>query len=421
MIFKSKRKPLLACHVIHGIPGRIRIGSRALHFLGEQKEEIENRLTNDFAVTSATLTSVSENIVINFDPSKTSAKVILVAIANLSPAYFAMVMATGIVSIASHLLGFRFLDIILLWLNVVFYTLLWVLTIARVLLYPERIIADLSNHLIGVGFFTMVAATCVLGSQFVLLKKAYTLGLVFLGVGAFLWIVLIYSIFTAFTIRRSKPQLAEGINGVWLVAVVATQSISILSSLVSSSDIVHRELFLFVSICLYLLGGLFYILIIVLIFYRFMFFSMLPEALGPPYWINMGAVAISTLAGAALIVNSSEVQFFKNLLPFTTGTSLFFWSAATWWIPFLFVLEIWKLAIRRVGFRYEPQYWGLVFPLGMYTVCTYQLAKALDLRFLAAVPRYFVYIALSAWLITFAGLLKMLAQSLFSGFFRSNS
>jgi len=343
------------------------------------------------------------------------------AIANLSPAYFAMVMATGIVSIASHLLGFQFFDIILLWLNVTFYIFLWGLTIARMISYPKRIIADLSNHLLGVGFFTLVAATCVLGSQFVLLKRAYTLGLVFLGTGAFLWIVIIYSVFTAFTIRDSKPPLAEGINGVWLVAVVATQSISILSTLVSSSDIVHRELFLFASICLYLLGGLFYILIIVIIFYRFMFLSMLPEDLGPPYWINMGAVAISTLAGATLILNSSEVQFFKNLLPFTTGTSLFFWSAATWWIPFLFILETWRFIVRRVRFRYEPQYWGMVFPLGMYTACTYQLAKALDLRLLAAIPRYFVYTALFAWLITFAGLLKMLVRSLLPGFYRSAS
>jgi len=342
------------------------------------------------------------------------------AIADLPPAYFAMVMATGIVSIASHLLGFRYLDISLLWLNVVFYSLLWVLTLVRVLFYPKKIMSDLSDHSRGVGFFTMVAATCVLGSQLVLLKGAYILGVIFLGIGAFLWIVIIYSVFTAFTIRYRKPPLEEGINGVWLVTVVATQSISILSTLVSSNSIVHRELFLFVSICLFLLGGLFYMLIIVLIFYRLMFFSMLPEALGPSYWINMGAMAISTLAGATLVINSSGIQPFEQLLPFTIGVSLFFWSVATWWIPFLFVLEGWRLVIRRVRLRYEAQYWGMVFPLGMYTACTHQLAKALDMEFLAIIPRYFVYVAISAWLFTFTVLIKMLIQSFSSGFHRGD-
>jgi tellurite resistance protein TehA-like permease len=287
-----------------------------------------------------------------------------------------------------------------------------VLTAFRIFLFPGRILADLKNHSVGVGFFTMVAGTCVLGSQFTVLVSAYTPAAFLLCIGFLLWVVLIYFVFTLYTVGAEKPPLEKAINGVWLVSIVATQSVSILSCLmVPAANYGHRPI-LFFALGMFLLGGMLYFLIIMLIFYRFLFFVMEPEALGPPYWINMGAVAISTLAGALLVLNSHRFELLETLLPFLVGTTLFFWTAATWWIPFLLLLGAWRYLVRRTPFIYEPQYWGMVFPLGMYTTCTFQMAKAADLDFLLIIPKLFIFAALLAWVLTFIGFLKFIVRSL---------
>ena len=100
--------------------------------------------------------------------------------------------------------------------------------------------------------------------------------------------------------------------------------------------------------------------------------------------------------------------FLQELLPFLKGFTLFFWATGTWWIPLLFILGAWRHLYQRFPLSYDPQYWGMVFPLGMYTTCTFQLSRALDLPFLLVIPHGLIYIALIAWLGTFVGLLYTL-------------
>ncbi len=97
---------------------------------------------------------------------------------DLFPAYFALVMATGIVSIACYLLKMDFLAFPLFYLNQFFYIILWLLTIARIFQHPSRLIGDLSNHRLGTGFLTLVAGTNVLGSQFVILSSNQTVAFI---------------------------------------------------------------------------------------------------------------------------------------------------------------------------------------------------------------------------------------------------
>jgi tellurite resistance protein TehA-like permease len=330
------------------------------------------------------------------------------AVRDLHPAYFAMVMATGIVSIAAELRGLAAIAQILLWLNVFFYFVLWALMVWRVVSFRRQFVADLLDHNRSVGFFTIVAATCVLGNQFVVVISRPAIATALWVLGILLWAVVTYSILTILTIKPNKPTLADGIHGGWLVAVVAAQSVAALGGLLLPHLTSTRDVALFFALIMWLGGGMLYVWIIALIFYRYTFFPLDPRQLAPPYWINMGAMAISTLAGTIFAQNASESPLLTQLKPFIVGLTLLFWATATWWIPLLVVLGIWRHLVRHVSLTYDVVYWSAVFPLGMYTACTHRLVQVSGQPFLDVIPQYFILISLAAWVLAFLGLLWQL-------------
>lgn len=329
------------------------------------------------------------------------------SIQDLPPNIFAIVMSTGIVSLAAQGNGWTRLAHGLFALNIAAFVVLWLVVAARLLWHPLRVAADFRSHAKAPGFFTLVAGTCLLGNQCLLLAGQPAAGLALGIVGLLLWCLLTYTILPVLIVAETKPPLEQAISGAWLLAVVGTQAVSVLASLVAPSLAqAHAEPVLLLALGMWLVGSMLYIWLISLIFYRIVFLPLPPSDLTPPYWINMGAMAISTLAGTWLIKRADELALLRELLPFIKGMTLLFWATATWWIPLLLVLGVWRHVRRRVPLAYEHGYWAAVFPLGMYAVCTQRLIGALGLDFLQPLATAFVWIATIAWTATFLGLLS---------------
>jgi tellurite resistance protein TehA-like permease len=330
-------------------------------------------------------------------------------IQELAPAYFALVMSTGIISIAFSLFHFTAISNILFYLNNVEYIVLVILLALRIALFFPAFETDFAAHKKGPGFFTVIAGTNILGIQYMLLKHRAQPAIFLWIVGIVLWVAVMYDfLFTVIT-KKQDPPLAEGINGIWLLLVVATQSISILGSLLSSRLRIPSDITLFICSSFFVLGFMLYIILITMIFYRLTFFPIDPKDFTPPFWIMTGAFSITTLAGTTLVKQITSTALY-DIQPFIKGLSLFAWSTATFFMPLLIMLEVWRHIIRKVQVKYQPEYWAMVFSLGMYTVCTYRLAEALQTGFLKAIPKGFIFIAAAAWLITFIGMLLNIAR-----------
>jgi tellurite resistance protein TehA-like permease len=337
-----------------------------------------------------------------------------ISVRELPPNIFAVVMATGIVSLAMNGAGHTLVAHALFWLNVGLYALLWLLLLLRVARHRTELIADLGNHAKSPGFFTLVAASCVLGNQCVLLFGNSGAGSALWVVGVLFWLALTYAMLPGLMEGSSKPKLEAGLNGAWLLTVVGTQAVSVLACLLvpSLADGAPADALLFGALAFWLVGSMLYIWLIALIFHRILFLPLSPSDLTPPYWINMGAMAISTLAGVWLVAESGRMPLLEELRPFLKGMTLLFWATATWWIPILVALGCWRHLYKRVPLTYEHGYWSAVFPLGMYTVCTQKLIGVFQLPFLKLIPAGFVWIALTAWVLTFAGLVWRVATTL---------
>lgn len=326
------------------------------------------------------------------------------AVASLHPGYFALVMATGILSTATDELKLPWLSLPLLGIAALCYLVLLVAICWRLVRFPRRVLADAGMPDRAFAFFTFVAGTDVLGLRLAAAGQAVA-AQVLVALGAVAWLVLTYAIPTALIAAPLKDSFAAKVNGTWLIWVVGTQSVASSAAVVASLHLQLMAGLAFLAVAFWGFAVVLYVLLMAIVLPRLLLGEISPDQLAPPYWITMGATAITVFAASRILILPARLPV---TAPTLSGLTFLLWSFGTWWIPLLLLLGVWRHLLRRVPLKYEPALWSMVFPLGMYAAASAAFGQVEGLGALQWIARVEVWFGLAAWAATLVAMLHHL-------------
>ncbi|GAA5154116.1 tellurite resistance/C4-dicarboxylate transporter family protein [Microbacterium pseudoresistens] len=318
------------------------------------------------------------------------------AIERMPPSSFSFVMATGIVGTAFATIGLEPVAVAALIVASVGYVALIVATATRAMLAPDALRRDARDPGKAFGFFTVVAATGVTATL------ASTLGIRWilpgaLVVEALLWLALVYALLPWIVTHPSIRPLLPTVDGGWFLLVVATQSLSVLTSTAAGD---HHLLSL-VALGLWSVGIVVYLLLMAAVLVRMLSGRGTSIDVAPTAWVLTGATAISVFAASRILTASTPAL--PDASSAVTLVAMTLWAFGTLLIPFLIGLGIRDLAHRRDAWRFSVGWWSIVFPLGMYATATLSFGSVVEVEEFATVGTIAVWCAGVAWLIVTAG------------------
>lgn len=318
---------------------------------------------------------------------------------HLSPGYFAFVMGTGILAIAAGQRGWQSTSLVLLVVAVIGHAVLTVLNVWRAISYREAFSHDLHNSRKAFLVFTFVAGTDVIAAALVE-HGQIMVATILLAVGAVSWLLLGYTVPWAAVLGRTERPVTDAANGTWFIWVVAAQSVAVVAAtLEPHHEEAARHGLSVLAVFAWSIGVVLYVAVAMLVVQRILHAPLDPWDFDPPYWVSMGAIAISIVAGARIVEMQSGpmVDAVRGLI---AGGAVVLWAFATWLIPVLIAVGVWRHFFRRVPLRYTPTLWSIVFPLGMYSVACMYLGRADSLPLVEWIGKVWIWVALAAWAVT---------------------
>ena len=323
-----------------------------------------------------------------------------------NPGWFAMVMATGIVSVALLQAGFRGPSIALGWLAASAFAVLTVLSACRAAAFGRDVRGELTRPEQVFSYFAVAAAASVLASRLTQAapRDAVASAVAVLTVAAALaWISVTGLVVCLLTGNPGPRPAIKGVNGTWQLWVVGTQSAAIAAVSAYAEGDVPARLAAVAALVAWSAGTVLYPAVTALVLPRLARAGLTPEDPFAPYWVTMGAASITVLAATQIIPVASAAGL-TGVRPVLTGAAVVFWSVATALIPVLTAIGLSRRLRRHESMRFRRELWMIVFPAGMYATASMRLGADAGLPPVRDIGLVAVWPAVAAWTLVFAGM-----------------
>lgn len=333
----------------------------------------------------------------------------------LNPGYFAFVMAGGIISVGLQFQGFHVPSVLVFTIAAAGYVVLLALTGWRLVRFRTEMTNDLIDARHGFRYFTFVAGTNVLAVRSMMSDHHLVAAALFV-VAAAAWVSLGYMVPWAAILGTTERPVIARANGTWFIWVVASQSVAVSAAALEPVYGDARPILTGMAVVSWSVGAFLYAAVGIFVAARMLLYPFGPADLTAPYWVAMGACAITVLAGSRIIEMSSApmVEATRGLI---YGLAVLFWAFAAWLIPALVAAGWWRHVVKRIPLRYDPSLWSIVFPIGMFAVASIYLGEAENLPLVRAIGSGALVVAVLVW----AAALALMSRHLWRTLCRSST
>ncbi len=314
-------------------------------------------------------------------------------IQSFAPGWYAAVMGTGVIAIA--LTPFRpvltpaaSLQVFFLALAVIAFVILLIPWTARWVLFPSAALQDLAHPVSAAFFPTMPISILILG---IALEKTSlpflpetTLWPVLLG----LWLtgsagILAFALIIIRNFFQQPEVRPETATLGWLIPAVSALLVPVLGFSLAShyAGTAWGGLILVLSLAFTGAGSLLFLLVMALVFSRYIFHAPPPAHLEPPLAIGMAPTSLLTiilirLTKPAQAVFGFSPQTAESLSVISLISAVALWGFAFFWL--LLSLLVLLGQRRSTALPFALSWWAFVFPTGAFSVASGVLYQALE-------------------------------------------